>query len=77
MSTEPFSDQLRRAISQSGLSHYAICQSTGINKANLSRFMNCKRGLSLENIDKIVSVLNLRLEASKKPRQPKPGTDRP
>jgi len=66
MSTELFSDQLRRAISQSGLSHYAICQATGINKAALSRFVNGKMGLSLESIDRIVAVLSLRLEAPKR-----------
>ncbi len=68
MSKELFSDQLRRAISQSGLSHYAICQATGINKANMSRFMSGERGLELSNIDKIVAMLGLRLEAPKRPR---------
>jgi hypothetical protein len=58
---EPFSDQLRRAIRQSGLSHYAICQATGINKAALSRFVNGKLGLSLDSIDKIVVFLRLKL----------------
>jgi predicted XRE-type DNA-binding protein len=76
MSAELFSDQLRGAISQSGLSHYAICQATGINKAALSRFVNGKMGLSLESIDKIVAMLGLRLEAPKKPRTKRTGTDR-
>jgi transcriptional regulator with XRE-family HTH domain len=68
MGTELFSQQLRQAIDRSGLSHYAICQATGINKGNLSRFMSGERGLSLESIDKIVAILDLKLEARKKLR---------
>jgi transcriptional regulator with XRE-family HTH domain len=76
MSTERLSEQVRQAIERSGLSHYAIGQATGINKASLSRFMNGKMGLTLENIDRIASLLGLRLEVPKKPRNSKPGTDR-
>jgi transcriptional regulator with XRE-family HTH domain len=76
MSTELFSDQLRGEINQSGLSHYAICQATGINKAALSRFMNGKMGLSLESIDKIVAVLSLKLVAESSRKTKRPGTDR-
>jgi len=74
---ELFSEQLRQAIERSELSRYAIGQAAGIDKATLSRFMAGKVGLSLESIDKIVSVLDLRLEAAKRSRKPKPGTDRP
>jgi transcriptional regulator with XRE-family HTH domain len=74
---ELFSDQLRQAIERSGLSRYAIGKATGIDKGTMSRFMAGHVGLSLESIEKIVDVLDLRLEARKKPRQPKPGTDRP
>jgi hypothetical protein len=77
MSTELFSDQLRRAISKCGLTQYAICHATGINKGNLSRFMSGDRGMGLSSVDKIVSFLDLRLEAKKRSRQTKPGTDRP
>jgi predicted XRE-type DNA-binding protein len=68
MSTESFSDQLRRAISQSGLSQYAICKATGINKANLSRFMRGETGLEMANTDKIVAMLGLKLEARRRPQ---------
>jgi ribosome-binding protein aMBF1 (putative translation factor) len=56
-----FSDQLRSAIRDSGLSVYAIAQSTAIDKAVLSRFMHGKSGLSVTSIDRLCSVLGLRL----------------
>jgi len=54
-----FSDQLRSAIRDSGLSVYAIAQSTAIDKAVLSRFMNGKSGLSVTSIDRLCTVLGL------------------
>lgn len=72
-----FSDQLRSAIRDSGLSVYAIAQSTAIDKAVLSRFMNGKSGLSVTSIDRLCTVLGLRLvsetELSKK-RKRRPPT---
>ncbi len=56
-----FSDQLRSAIRDSGLSVYAIAQSTAIDKAVLSRFINGKSGLSVTSIDQLCTVLGLRL----------------
>jgi len=56
-----FSDQLRSAIRDSGMSVYAIAQSTAIDKAVLSRFMNGKSGLSVTSIDRLCTILGLRL----------------
>ena len=56
-----FADQLRSAIRESELSLGSIAQSTAIDKAVLSRFMNGKSGLSVTSIDQLCAVLGLRL----------------
>ncbi len=73
-----FSDQLRSAIRESGLSVYAIAQSTGIDKSVLSRFIHGTSGLSVTSIDRLCTVLGLRLvsEKSASRKRKKPGTDR-
>lgn len=56
-----FTDQLRSAIRESGMSLGAISQNTDIDKAVLSRFMNGKSGLSVTSIDRLFSLLGLYL----------------
>jgi predicted transcriptional regulator len=56
-----FTDQLRAAIRDSEMSLGAIALSTAIDKAVLSRFMNGKSGLSVTSIDRLCTVLGLRL----------------
>ena len=56
-----FTDQLRSAIRDSEMSLGSIAQSTAIDKAVLSRFMNGKSGLSVTSIDRLCTVLGLRL----------------
>ena len=56
-----FTDQLRSAIRESEMSLGSIAQSTAIDKAVLSRFMNGKSGLSVTSIDRLWTVLGLRL----------------
>ena len=48
-----FVEQLRSAIRESEMSVGAIAQSTAIDKAVLSRFMNGKSGLSVTSIDRL------------------------
>lgn len=60
-----FSDELRQAIQASAESRYAICQATGTDQGNLSRFMGGGSGLSLETIDKLCAHLGLRLVGDK------------
>lgn len=56
-----FSDELRSAIDESGLTRYAIGQATGLDKASLSKFMSGERGLGLESIDKLAELLGLHI----------------
>ena len=55
------SDQMRRAVDESGMSRYAICKATGMDQANMSRFMSGETGLTLETADRIAKLLNLEL----------------
>jgi hypothetical protein len=54
-----FSEQLRQAITDSDLSHYAICKACGINAGNFSKFMAGKIGLSIEKIDSVSALIGL------------------
>ena len=57
-----FSEQLREAIRQEERSRYRISLETGIPQGQLSRFVNGKGGLSIRSIDRICSLLDLRLQ---------------
>lgn len=60
------SEQLRRAISASSLTRYRISQETGISQAQLSLFCARKRGLSLQSMDALGTLLDLELKPRKK-----------
>jgi transcriptional regulator with XRE-family HTH domain len=62
MGRQPFSEQLRRAIEQSGTSRYALARSLGVSDSALSRFMSGERGLTLATLDKLVDALGLEIE---------------
>jgi predicted XRE-type DNA-binding protein len=62
-----FSDQLRRAIEQSGLSRYRISELTAIDQSQLSKFANGKAGLSIEAIDAICELIGAKLTTKQQP----------
>jgi len=59
--TMTFSDQIRQAITDSGISRYRLCQLLGIGKASMSRFMSGKTFLSMPTLDKLAIILNMRV----------------
>jgi len=64
-----FSDEIREAIRRSEFSCYRICRETGIDKGNLSRFMNQVHGLGIDALDRIAELINLHAVTSKSPRK--------
>jgi transcriptional regulator with XRE-family HTH domain len=52
-----FSNQIRLAVDESGVSNYRIAADTGISEAILSRFKNGKSGLSLEKLDTLADYI--------------------
>ncbi|MFI5458034.1 MAG: helix-turn-helix domain-containing protein [Isosphaerales bacterium] len=67
--TEPFSEELRRATRESGMTRYAISAKTGIAQSTLCKFVQGERGLSLESIDKLMDVLGLEIRPRHKRKE--------
>ena len=65
--TNLVSDQLRKAIDDSGLTRYGISQETGISQTALSLFYTRKRGLSMRALDKLGECLQLTIILGRKP----------
>jgi hypothetical protein len=57
------SDQVRRAVNDSGVSRYRLCKDTGIDQGAFSHFMAGKIGLGMANLDALGEVLRLRVTA--------------
>ena len=66
-----FSDQIRKAIKDSGKTCYRISQETDIAEAALSRFMNRKGGLSMAALDRLAECIGLRAVLSEKSKSKK------
>jgi plasmid maintenance system antidote protein VapI len=75
--SEPFTEQLKRAIRESELSCYALSQATGVDQSTLSKFLSGQRGLSLDSVDKLVDALGLTLISQKKRGASRVAIDRP
>jgi transcriptional regulator with XRE-family HTH domain len=58
------SDQLRKAIGDSGESLCQIAGGSGVNDGILSRFMRGQRGLTTKSVDRLCEYLGLELRES-------------
>ena len=54
-------DQLKRAIADSGLTLYRIAKDSGVPLPVLYRFMAGEQGLTLVTVDKLAAYLKLKL----------------
>ena len=61
-------EQLRRAVEQSGESRYSISKATGVDKAVLSRFVASGRGVRSETFDALCEYLGLELRPKRQRR---------
>jgi transcriptional regulator with XRE-family HTH domain len=64
--------ELRRAVSESGLSHNEIARRTGISQPQITRFANGQRLLTLETADKLFAALGLTLAHLAAPAERQP-----
>ena len=64
---KPLTDQLRKAIDNSGLTRYRIAKLTGVSEAALSQFYNGHRGLSMEAMNALGECLELTIIMGRKP----------
>jgi hypothetical protein len=58
---EAVSQQLRRAVRESGRTLYRVSKDSGLSYPALHRFAAGKKGLSLDSLDKLCAYLKLRL----------------
>ncbi len=67
VATEPaFTEQLRRAIDESGMSRREVCARIGLDESVMSRFMAGRSGLALANVDRLCALLGLKLTKARK-----------
>ena len=59
-------DQLRQAIDDSGLTRYQIAKETGIDESALAKFYNGHRGLSMEALNALGELLQLKITLGRK-----------
>jgi transcriptional regulator with XRE-family HTH domain len=59
------SDQVRRAVDESGLSRYRICKQLGLAESTMSKFMSGKGGLAMETFDALADLLGLNITREK------------
>jgi plasmid maintenance system antidote protein VapI len=64
-----FSDELRRAVDDCGLSRYRISKELGIAESTLSRFMSGERGLTMKCLDRLAALLDLHLARGTRPQK--------
>lgn len=65
-------DTLRAAIRQSGLTYYRIGKATGIDEANLGRFVRGELSVRLDKADRLAAYLGLRLTPDPDAAPPEP-----
>ena len=61
------SDQLRRAIDESGMTRYALAKLADIDESALAKFYNARRTLSMPAMDRLGEVLELEIIMRRKP----------
>jgi hypothetical protein len=63
-----FTDELRAAIENCGMSRYRISKLTGIDAAVLCRFIQGQSGLSMDSLDALAECIGLHVVSNQKTR---------
>lgn len=63
------SDEIRQAISDSGMTQTELAKAADVAGSVLSRFTRGQQGITLETADRIVRALGLRVAFSKRRRK--------
>jgi transcriptional regulator with XRE-family HTH domain len=66
---EKFSNALRQAIVDSGMTRYRLAQRSGLTEPALSRFVRSKRKLSLDSVDRLMETLELEIRPRRRKRK--------
>jgi DNA-binding Xre family transcriptional regulator len=69
--TTKLSDQVRKAMDDSGVSRYKISQETGIDESALAKLYNGHRGITTSTLDRLSKYLELRIVMDRKPKKGK------
>ena len=57
--------ELRKAIVESGYTQNQLSELSGVNRAQINRFVHGERTMTLESVEKIAKVLKLELKKRK------------
>jgi transcriptional regulator with XRE-family HTH domain len=57
--------QLIGMIESSGMTVYAIAKESGVDRSQLSRFLNDRGGLTLESLERLAPVLDIAIIGTK------------
>jgi transcriptional regulator with XRE-family HTH domain len=66
--TNDIEEQLRQAILGAGMSRFRLARLSGVAEAVLSRFVNRKRGVTMETGARLARVLGLTLKRGSRPK---------
>lgn len=64
-----WTDDLRKAIKESGLTHYRLGQITELSPSVIDRFVEGRRDLYLSTASRLADALGLEVTARKKPKK--------
>ena len=67
------SELIRKTMDHDGRTRYELAKRSGLSQSALSRFASGERGLSLDAVEKLMSVLGLVVVKSKKPAKETAG----
>lgn len=65
MKRKSFTEEIRQAIDNSGRTRMSIAEAISVSRGTMSNFMNRKRGLSSEILDRLADEIDLHATVSK------------